>query len=473
MSEMPGFSASSATFRRPIGRREGGMSRVRFASVLVSLCAATAVAAPARAQEPPPTDPSVTTTTPLDPASTTTTLPPDPGVPTTTTTTTVPPGGEVPPTTDTTLPPPPEDPAAHADSPSEAVPEVDITVPPRDIDALAVTGTGPYAGQPSLAGYRGRVVRVSPRTARARAAETQAAIDAALVRRDGLLARQAALHVELGQLAVEERAAIEALERAQANLSERAADAYIRGTGVPVRSFLVSDSAGEFYSRLELLSVVLEADERAVVEYSKARRAVDASQAATADALATTGAELAAAEQAVLAAQQEHEFASQELAVFLNGGSLVIHGFAFPVASGYSFGDSFGAPRMVGTEYEHWHEGTDILAPLGTELLACERGVITRVGTGVLGGITLWLKGESGTSYYYAHLTGFAPMIREGLVVETGTVLGYVGTTGNAVGGPPHVHFEVHPGGGPAINPYPILRVAQGQAQPEIIRLQL
>jgi murein DD-endopeptidase MepM/ murein hydrolase activator NlpD len=174
----------------------------------------------------------------------------------------------------------------------------------------------------------------------------------------------------------------------------------------------------------------------------------------------------------VRAAQLEHDFAGRELAVFLAGGTLVIHGFVFPVADPHEFGDSFGAPRMPGTEYEHWHEGTDIMAPMGTLLLACERGVVMRIGAGgVLGGNTVWLRGESGVAYYYAHLSQFAPGIREGTVVEAGTVLGLVGDTGNARGGAPHLHFEVHPGGGAAVNPYPILAVTDEQEQPEPIWL--
>jgi murein DD-endopeptidase MepM/ murein hydrolase activator NlpD len=445
------------------------MSRVRVAGALL-LAAACVAASPARAQEPPPVDPSSTTsttsTTLLDPSSTTTTVPTE--VPPSTDTT-IP--GEVPPTTDTTLPPPPDDPAANGDSPPETVPVVDFTVPPREIDPFAITPTGPYARQGNFSSYPGRVVRVTSRSARARAAETQAALDAAVAMRDALVAQNAQLQATLGQLAVEERQAIEALEAAQVNLRQRAADAYIRGSLAPVRSFLVSDTAGDFFNRLELLSVVLEADEQAVDDFTAARQAVDAEQAATADALATSSVGLLAAEQAITAAQFEHELASRELAVFMNGGSFVIHGFTFPVARDYTYGDSFGAPRMVGTAFEHWHEGTDILAPMGTELVASERGVVTRMGTGTLGGITVWLKGESGTSYYYAHLTGYAPLVHEGLVVDAGTVLGYVGTTGNAVGGPPHVHFEIHPDDGPAINPYPILRVAQDQPQPEPIHL--
>ena len=90
----------------------------------------------------------------------------------------------------------------------------------------------------------------------------------------------------------------------------------------------------------------------------------------------------------------------------------------------------------------------------------------------MLGGITVWLRGESGVVVLLRppHRTSPRASARA-LVVEAGTVLGFVGDTGNAVGGPPHLHFEVHPGGGAAVNPYPILAVAEDQPQPEPIRL--
>jgi len=113
----------------------------------------------------------------------------------------------------------------------------------------------------------------------------------------------------------------------------------------------------------------------------------------------------------------------------------------------------------MGTEYQHWHEGTDIMAPSGTPLLAAERGIITKMGSDVLGGTKIWVKGESGTYYYYAHLSAFAPGMVNGLVVDAGTIIGYVGDTGNARGGAPHLHFEIHPDGGAAVNPYPLLKV--------------
>src|SRR3546814_10910881 len=97
---------------------------------------------------------------------------------------------------------------------------------------------------------------------------------------------------------------------------------------------------------------------------------------------------------------------------------------------------------MMGTGYEHAHQGTDILAPAGTPLLACERGIITRMGSDVLGGTKIWVKGESGTYYYYAHLSAFAEGMHDGKLVEPGEVIGFVGDTGNARAGPPHLHFQ-------------------------------
>ena len=84
--------------------------------------------------------------------------------------------------------------------------------------------------------------------------------------------------------------------------------------------------------------------------------------------------------------------------------------------------------------------------------------MITKVGTDRLGGTKLWVIGESGTTYYYAHLSAFADGVADGVLVEAGTIVGFVGNTGNAATTPSHLHFEVHPGGGPAVDPTPIVK---------------
>jgi hypothetical protein len=128
-------------------------------------------------------------------------------------------------------------------------------------------------------------------------------------------------------------------------------------------------------------------------------------------------------------------------------------GYVFPVAGQASFGDDYGAPR-AGTG---WHHGNDVFAPTGTPLVAVADGTLSRVGVNTLGGNRLWLTDEAGNTFYYAHLSAYAPVAVEGAHVTAGQVIGFVGNTGQAITTPPHLHFEVHPGGGDSVNPYPYL----------------
>lgn len=133
-----------------------------------------------------------------------------------------------------------------------------------------------------------------------------------------------------------------------------------------------------------------------------------------------------------------------------------IDGFVFPVGGPHAYTDNFGDYRSGGRT----HQGVDIFALQGAPVVAVMDGTIITAGTQSLGGIVLRLRGKDGNVYSYAHLNGCAAGISEGSSVRAGETIGYVGSTGNAAGGAPHLHFEVHPGGGAAINPYAILRGA-------------
>jgi murein DD-endopeptidase MepM/ murein hydrolase activator NlpD len=118
---------------------------------------------------------------------------------------------------------------------------------------------------------------------------------------------------------------------------------------------------------------------------------------------------------------------------------------------GSAYGDSWGAPRSGGRR----HEGVDMLAPTGTPIYAVVSGNV-RFSQNRLGGNAVSLVGDNGNRYYYAHLSQYEGASRR---VTQGEVIGYNGDTGNATG-VPHLHFEVHPGGGLAVNPTPSVRAA-------------
>jgi murein DD-endopeptidase MepM/ murein hydrolase activator NlpD len=139
----------------------------------------------------------------------------------------------------------------------------------------------------------------------------------------------------------------------------------------------------------------------------------------------------------------------------LTSEEAAIAGFGrFPVAGMADWSDDWWEPRF-GPPF-HLHKGTDIFGARGTPVRAPAAGVV-RFEDGGLGGKAAYVTEPDGTFYYLAHLDGFAKNFRNGSVVKQGDVVGYLGDSGNALGGSPHVHFEIHPKGGAAINPKPIL----------------
>jgi murein DD-endopeptidase MepM/ murein hydrolase activator NlpD len=126
--------------------------------------------------------------------------------------------------------------------------------------------------------------------------------------------------------------------------------------------------------------------------------------------------------------------------------------YACLVGPNHAFRDTWGAPRSGGRR----HKGTDVFAPMGSPSYAVTDGVISRMSYSSNGGMQVYLRGNDGNEYFYAHMSSY--VARQGQRVSAGDLIARVGDTGNARGGAPHVHFEVHPGGGAPINPYPFVK---------------
>ncbi|HVT43054.1 MAG TPA: M23 family metallopeptidase [Thermoanaerobaculia bacterium] len=122
--------------------------------------------------------------------------------------------------------------------------------------------------------------------------------------------------------------------------------------------------------------------------------------------------------------------------------------------------DDFGQPRGG-----RRHQAIDILAPRGTAVLASVEGTVMKLFESKAGGLTIYLSdSNAGVLYYYAHLDAYAAGLTEGARVHRGQIIGYVGSTGNAPPGAPHLHFAIERlpetkewWKGEPVNPYPIL----------------
>ncbi len=140
----------------------------------------------------------------------------------------------------------------------------------------------------------------------------------------------------------------------------------------------------------------------------------------------------------------------RKLLVMSGAGVLVL--LMLGVSGAKQIADTWHALR--GTD--RVHEGQDIFAPKGTPVYSATEGYVYNIGENNLGGQTVSVIGAGGRVYYYAHLDSYAPGLAQGDYVTTQTMLGYVGTTGNAQPTPPHLHFGIYTASG-AINPLPLL----------------
>jgi peptidoglycan LD-endopeptidase LytH len=205
---------------------------------------------------------------------------------------------------------------------------------------------------------------------------------------------------------------------------------------------------------LEDLDAALSQQARFVSEVQAAlaaqAQAAPAASPEEAMALATRTNEIAAA---MAAAQEAREIAAAQAAIeAANARRLAIGAMFCPIDGPHTFTDTWGAARSGGRV----HKGVDMLASRGTPTVAPVSGEVVHRGSS-LGGLSWYVYGDNGNTYYGTHLSGYA---NTGVGwVQAGTVIGYVGDTGNAAG-TPHLHFEIHPGGGSPVNPYPYVAEA-------------
>lgn len=225
--------------------------------------------------------------------------------------------------------------------------------------------------------------------------------------------------------------------------------------GDPLVVMMTAKDPGEVVTRLELFDAATRADGDLVRRGSglarrlrDERRELDGLRhdaAATAAALRRDYGDLRTLLARLEAAGRRTTRASRSRAI--------LHGrYACLVGPNHAYTDTWGDPRPGGRR----HKGTDVFAPWGSPAYAVTDGVVRRISTSYYGGLQLYLRGNDGNEYFYAHLSSYTS--HAGQRVAAGEQVARVGNTGDARYTSPHVHFEVHPGGGTPVNPYPYVR---------------
>ena len=252
--------------------------------------------------------------------------------------------------------------------------------------------------------------------------------------------------------------------RIEARLTKHAVIAFTNGPASTIDLLLSSGSFTEFSDRLEFLGSMAQEDVDLVLEQEVAQEelrrertdllTLEQRQATEAGELGSARADIDASFEKIsdrvgeLTAKYREELAaSKELAILGQTPSPTGALQVCPVAGPNSFVDSFGWPRDG-----HTHQGIDLISPFGTPIVAAHPGVVSH-SSSTDGGLQAYVRAPSGTYTFYAHLSSYSAASGS---VGAGTVIGYVGSTGNA-GSTNHLHFEYHPGGGAAVNPYQLL----------------
>lgn len=250
-------------------------------------------------------------------------------------------------------------------------------------------------------------------------------------------------------------------------LAARARSAFMRGGGGTFEAVISGDDPGDAIERAALLEALAMRDAGSLEAADALRTRLDQTRELREGRVAELDQLRATLESEVALLNERLDQAASQVrtlelkarrqrevqAAFMNGI------YSCPVGNPVFFVDTWGAGRSGGRS----HQGVDMMSPHGTPIYAIHAGRVTRMKTGGLGGIVLYMYGDDGNEYYYAHLQGYAGGIGVGSRVEAGDLIAYNGSTGNASASAPHLHFEVHPGGGRAVNPYPYVARACGR----------